>query len=238
MQHGKAIGADCWKLYDPILGEKHRGPGEGCSELQGSLKDERRKAVQDQAFPARRKTTASPLQSGLLGGEASRPPEGFEYAPNRTSVLSKTDRLKGQLSPLKSNPVPERPILPKPKPDARGAHAPKRKAFAVPVPNCSLGASKTWLGSPSHPMCASHEAGTRRQRNRCHHRRCSWTARDPGWEPTRPTATFGWVFSLTDRAIYSFSRCKSCLRTRPWQCLAGLPARSRGLPATGRHVIP
>lgn len=130
-------------------------PGEGCLLLQGSLKDERRKAVQDQASPARRKTTASPLQSGLLGGEASRPPEGFEYAPNRTSMLSKTDRLKGQLSPLKSNPVPERPILPKPKPAARGAHAPERKAFAVPVPNRSLGASKPGPGwAPHLVLCA------------------------------------------------------------------------------------
>lgn len=94
-------------------------------ERQRSLKDERRKAEQDRDFPARRKTTASPLQTGSLGGEASTPPEGFEYAPNRTSVLSKTDGLKGQISPLKANPVPERANLPKPKPDARGAHAPK-----------------------------------------------------------------------------------------------------------------
>lgn len=47
-----------------------------------------------------------------------------------------------------------------------------------------------------------------------------------------------WVFSLADQAIYFFLRCKSCLRTRPWQCLAGLSAQSHSLSAAGRHAAP
>jgi len=135
------------------------GSGEGCLQLQESLKDERSKAAQDRDFPASRKITASPLQWGLLGGEASRPPEGSEHAANRTSALSKTDGLKGQISPLQSNPVPERLNLPTPKPDACGAHAPKRNAFAAPVPDCSLGTSKARAGWAPHPILPALPAG-------------------------------------------------------------------------------
>lgn len=103
-----------------------------------------------------------------------------------------------------------------------------------------LSKAQVWLGSPSLPTWAPHPIlpglpipfhllGQGGRRTSVTTSIATWTAQDPGWEPTSTTAAFRWVFLLTDRAIHLFLRWKSCLRTRHWQC----PAQSRGLPVGG-----